>query len=329
MIEFRNVSKHYQGAAKPAVDNFSLEIYDGEIAVFVGPSGCGKTTCMKMTNRLIEPTGGEILLDGTSNRTLNQTELRRGIGYAIQQIGLFPHRSIASNIATVPRLLGWDKKRIADRVDELLDLVGLDPDTYRDRYPSELSGGQQQRVGVARALAADPPVMLMDEPFGAVDPIARQRLQQQFLEIQARVRKTIIFVTHDIDEAILMGDRIAVLQEGGILAQYDRPEKLLTEPSSEFVADFVGADRAIKRLSLTLCADCDLEPVSGDGQNLPAVAEHETARDALSIMLAAGTERAVVVSAEGERRGTVSEGTIRALFRTEVAEEQGARGGSA
>ncbi len=329
MIEFRNVTKHYQGAARPAVDNFSLEVYDGEIAVFVGPSGCGKTTCMKMTNRLIEPTGGEILLDGKNNRSLDQTELRRGIGYAIQQIGLFPHRSIASNIATVPRLLGWEKQRIANRVDELLALVGLDPDTYRNRYPSELSGGQQQRVGVARALAADPPVMLMDEPFGAVDPIARHRLQQQFLEIQARVRKTIIFVTHDIDEAILMGDRIAVLQEGGILAQYDRPEKLLTEPSSEFVADFVGADRAIKRLSLTHCGELELEPAQGDGDSLPRVAEHETARDALSIMLAAGTEHALVVTAEGQRRGTVSEGTIRALFRTGAAEEQRARGSTA
>ncbi len=320
MIGFRNVTKQYAGAARPAVDNFSLEVYDGEITIFVGPSGCGKTTCMKMVNRLIEPSSGEILINGKDNKSLNETELRRGIGYAIQQIGLFPHRTIAENISTVPRLLKWDKKRMRDRADELLELVGLDPDTYRDRYPSELSGGQQQRVGVARALAADPPVMLMDEPFGAVDPIARHRLQQQFLDIQAKVRKTIIFVTHDIDEAILMGDRIAVLKEGGILAQYDKPEKLLTEPNSEFVANFVGADRAIKRLALTCVGDVQLEPVQGDGQQLPHVPEDENLRDVLAAMLAGGTDRVIVLSCEGEVRGTVSEQTLRSLFRAPAAE---------
>jgi osmoprotectant transport system ATP-binding protein len=325
VIEFRNVTKRYAGTSRPAVDNFSLEVYDGEIAIFVGPSGCGKTTCMKMVNRLIEPTSGEILIDGKDNRSLDETELRRGIGYAIQQIGLFPHRTIGENIATVPRLLKWEKKRTRDRIDELLALVGLDPDTYRDRYPAELSGGQQQRVGVARALAADPPVMLMDEPFGAVDPIARHRLQQQFLDIQAKVRKTIIFVTHDIDEAILMGDRIAVLQDGGILAQYDKPEQLLTEPSSEFVADFVGADRAIKRLSLTCVGDMELEPLPSDGRQLPSVPAGDDLRDALSVMLSAGTDRAVVVSGEGQPLGAVSEQAIRSLFRAPEVEGRVAR----
>jgi len=256
-LEFREVSKLYPGQEHPAVDSLSLEVPAGEICVLVGPSGCGKTTAMRMVNRMIEPTGGDILLAGDSVRKRPPAELRREIGYVIQQIGLFPHETIAENIATVPRLLGWDKARLSARVDELLDLIGL-PAEMRDRYPAQLSGGQRQRVGVARALAADPPVMLMDEPFGAIDPINRERLQNEFLRLQAELRKTIVFVTHDIDEAIKMGDRIAVLKEGGILAQYASPAELLMYPADPFVEDFVGADRALKRLALQRVRDIDL-----------------------------------------------------------------------
>jgi osmoprotectant transport system ATP-binding protein len=319
LIEFRNVTKQYPGAPRPAVDNFSLTVPEGEIAVFVGPSGCGKTTSMKMANRLIEPTSGEILINGTKNTSLNEVELRRGIGYVIQQIGLFPHRTIGENIGTVPRLVGWDARRIRARADELLELVGLDPDTYRDRYPSELSGGQQQRVGVARALAADPPVMLMDEPFGAVDPIARERLQQQFLDIQSRVRKTIIFVTHDIDEAIKMGDKVAVLQEGGILAQYDAPEALLTRPNSDFVSAFVGSDRAIKRLSLARVDQLPLERSDGRASSLPVMPPETSAKDALSLMLTAGADRGLVSNGTGEV-GILTLNAIRSLFRRPTGE---------
>jgi osmoprotectant transport system ATP-binding protein len=258
MIEFRQVSKTYPGSDDPVVKDLSFEVLEGEICVLVGPSGCGKTTTMRMVNRLIEITEGEILIDGEPNTAMSATRLRRKIGYAIQQIGLFPHRTIADNIGTVPHLLGWEKDRIRDRVDELLRLVGLSPEEYRDRYPAELSGGQQQRVGVARALAADPPIMLMDEPFGAVDPITRERLQDEFLRIQEDIKKTIVFVTHDIDEAIKMGNKIAILKQGGVLAQYDTPENILSRPDSEFVSSFVGADRVLKRLSLTRVGEMDL-----------------------------------------------------------------------
>ena len=302
MIEFRSVSKTYPGSAKPVVNDLSFEVLDGEICVLVGPSGCGKTTSMRMVNRLIEPSSGQILIDGEPNTAMSGTKLRRKIGYAIQQIGLFPHRSIADNIATVPQLLDWDKSRIKSRVDELLELVGLDPGVYRDRYPAELSGGQQQRVGVARALAADPPIMLMDEPFGAVDPINRSRLQDEFLRIQEEIRKTIVFVTHDIDEAIKMGDRIAILKEGGILAQYDTPEQILTNPASEFVTNFVGADRILKRLSLTRVSELDLEPANGNGEGLPTLSDRLTVRDALSELMGAGVGRGVVEGEGGQRR---------------------------
>ena len=257
-LEFRNVTKIYPGQGEPAVANLSLKVPAGEICVLVGPSGCGKTTAMRMVNRMIDITDGDILLDGHSVRERNPAELRREIGYAIQQIGLFPHLSVTENIATVPRLLGWDKQRIRARVDELLELVSLDPHETRDRFPSQLSGGQRQRVGVARALAADPPLMLMDEPFGAIDPINRERLQNEFLRLQKEIRKTIVFVTHDIDEAIKMGDKIAVLNKGGILAQYASPAELLTAPADRFVEDFVGADRALKRLALQRVRDIDL-----------------------------------------------------------------------
>jgi osmoprotectant transport system ATP-binding protein len=257
-LEFREATKRYPGSPTPAVDRLSLEIPAGEICVLVGPSGCGKTTAMRMVNRMIDITSGDIVLGGRSVKERKPDELRRHIGYVIQQIGLFPHRTIADNIATVPKLLGWSRTRIGDRVDELLELVGLDPHEMRDRYPAQLSGGQRQRVGVARALAVDPPVMLMDEPFGAIDPINRERLQNEFLRLQAELRKTIVFVTHDIDEAIKMGDRIAILQEGGRLAQYAPPAELLMYPASHFVEDFVGSDRALKRLALQRVRDIDL-----------------------------------------------------------------------
>ena len=261
-LEFRRVTKRYPGQREPAIEELSLTVSAGEICVLVGPSGCGKTTAMRLVNRMIEPTEGDILIDGASVKDSTPSELRRHIGYAIQQIGLFPHLTIADNIGTVPRLLGWDKARISARVDELLELVSLDPHDTRDRFPTQLSGGQRQRVGVARALAADPPLLLMDEPFGAVDPINRERLQNEFLRLQGQIRKTIVFVTHDIDEAIKMGDRIAILKQGGKLAQYAEPAELLTYPADKFVEDFVGADRALKRLALQRVRDIDLWTVA-------------------------------------------------------------------
>ena len=252
------VTKRYGDSSKPAVDNITMEIPAGEIVMLVGPSGCGKTTTMKMINRLIEPTSGRILIGDDDVTRKNPDELRRHIGYVIQGAGLFPHYTVGDNIAIVPKLLKWDKDRIAARVDELLDLVSLDPAQYRDRYPRELSGGQQQRVGVARALAADPPVLLMDEPFGAVDPITRQRLQDELLRLQEELRKTIVFVTHDFDEAVKLGDRIAILQVGSEIVQYDTPEQILTNPADDFVRDFVGAGAALKQLSLNRIRDVDL-----------------------------------------------------------------------
>jgi osmoprotectant transport system ATP-binding protein len=259
VVELEHLTKRYgPPSTRPAVDDLSLTIPAGEFCVLVGPSGCGKTTTMKMINRLVEPTSGRVLIDGEDVMKLPAVELRRRIGYVIQQVGLFPHLSVADNVAVVPRLLRWPASRIRDRVDELLDLIGLEPSTYRDRYPAELSGGERQRVGVARALAADPPVMLMDEPFGAVDPIRRDRLQNEFLRLQSRVRKTIVFVTHDVDEAIKMADRIAILQIGGVLAQYDTPQAILAAPATDFVERFVGADRGLKRLSLARVRDLPL-----------------------------------------------------------------------
>src|SRR6056297_266884 len=251
MIQLHELTKRFPGQEKPAVDRVSMDIPRGEIVVLVGPSGCGKTTTMKMINRIIEPTGGRIILDGDDVTDVDPNQLRRRIGYVIQQIGLFPHVTIQENVSTVPDLLGWDKNRPRERVDELLDVVGLDPEVYRGRYPKELSGGQRQRVGVARALAADPPVLLMDEPFGAIDPITRTRLQNEFLRLQDELQKTIAFVTHDIDEAVKMGDRIAILQEGSRVAQFASPEEILTNPANEFVADFVGTGATLKRPKLT------------------------------------------------------------------------------
>ena len=249
MISLENVSKIFPGAAQPAVTDLSLEVGRGEFVTLVGPSGCGKTTTLKMINRIIEPTSGRISIDGRDAMAAPAHELRRSIGYVIQQVGLFPHRTIAQNVGTVPSLLGWEQDRIEARVSELVEIVGLDP-VMLSRYPSELSGGQQQRVGVARALAADPPVLLMDEPFGAVDPIVRKRLQDEFRDLQQRLGKTVVFVTHDVDEAIFLGNRMAILNIGGILEQFDAPETILAEPANEFVESFLGGERGLKRLGL-------------------------------------------------------------------------------
>ena len=257
-IQLEDVVKRYPGQKTSAVDSLSLTIPAGEIVMFVGPSGCGKTTSLKMINRLIEPTSGTISIDGKDVRKQGHDELRRHVGYVIQGGSLFPHMSVEKNIAIVPKLLGWSSSRISERVDDLLDLVGLDPAKYRKRYPRELSGGQQQRVGVARGLAADPPVILMDEPFGAVDPITRQRLQDELLSIQRELRKTIVCVTHDIDEAIKLGDRIVILQEGAHVAQYDTPENVLAAPADDFVSDFVGSGSTLKQLSLARVNEIEL-----------------------------------------------------------------------
>ncbi len=248
MIVLERLSKHYGGS--PAVQELSLTIADGEVCVLVGPSGCGKTTTLRMINRLVEPSGGRVVIDGQDVTTMDPVRLRRGIGYVIQTGGLFPHRRVADNVATVPRLIGWDKERTRRRADEMLELVGLDPARYGRRFPHELSGGERQRVGVARALAADPPVLLMDEPFASVDPVTRHNLQEQLLELQRQLHKTIVLVTHDIDEAASLGDRVAVLSKGAVLEQYDTPAEVLGRPSSPFVADFVGTDRGVLRLGV-------------------------------------------------------------------------------
>jgi osmoprotectant transport system ATP-binding protein len=290
-----------------AVGALSLDIPAGELVVLIGPSGCGKSTVLRMVNRLIEPTHGRVLIDGEDVGRASAVELRRRIGYVIQHTGLFPHQTIAGNVATVPRLLGWPRARTTDRVRELLDLVGLDPDRYGGRYPHELSGGQQQRVGVARALAADPPVLLMDEPFSAVDPIVRIRLQDEFRRLQAVVRKTIVLVTHDLDEAVRLGDRIAVLSQGGKLEQYATPAELLAKPANDFVHEFVGADRGIKRLSVTPIPVGKLLPLSTvDGQAAPSVPASATLRDALATLLDRGTGHVVVQGDDGTPLGVLT-----------------------
>jgi osmoprotectant transport system ATP-binding protein len=357
-VEFEHVTKQYDPSQKGpgAVNDLSLTVPAGKICVLVGPSGCGKTTSLKMVNRLIEPTSGKILIDGRDIAEEDPIQLRRRIGYVIQQVGLFPHLTIGANVSVVPRLLGWDAERQQKRTDELLTLIGLEPDVYRDRYPSQLSGGERQRVGVARALAADPPVMLMDEPFGAVDPIVRERLQNEFLRLQEGLAKTILFVTHDIDEAIKLGDLVAVMQVGGKLAQFGPPEEILSNPASDFVARFVGADRGLKRLSLIHVGDLPLTkpmtaragedavelrqritshadlylllldsenrpigwvdrnklPTSGTLSADPAVPmspllDHETtAKDALSMLIAAGVQSGIVVDRQGRVEGIIT-----------------------
>jgi osmoprotectant transport system ATP-binding protein len=304
-IVFDRVTKRYEGRDQAAVEDLSLVVPAGDICILVGPSGAGKTTAMKLVNRLIELDEGDIRIDGKSIRDLDVVELRRGIGYVIQQVGLFPHMTIADNVATVPRLLGWPKSRIRERTTELLDLVGLEQE-YAERYPAQLSGGQRQRVGLARALAVDPPLMLMDEPFGALDPITRDRLQLEFLRLHEDVRKTVIFVTHDIDEAIKLGDRIAVMREGGHLAQYDTPDRLLAHPADGFVERFVGADRGLKRLALRRLEEIELEPLDGDVPAGPQAPGSTTLRDALSLMMSEGADPLVVVNADGTPIGLLS-----------------------
>ncbi|HZQ82764.1 MAG TPA: ABC transporter ATP-binding protein [Gaiellaceae bacterium] len=294
-IVFDHVTKRYVGRDAAAVNDLSLEIPAGTFCVLVGPSGGGKTTALKMVNRLIPFDSGEIRIDGRSIADLPLTELRRGIGYVIQQIGLFPHMTVGDNVGTVPRLLGWPKKRIEERARELLELVGLEPADAK-RYPAQLSGGQRQRVGLARALAADPPLLLMDEPFGALDPITRFRLQTELLRLHDEVGKTVIFVTHDIDEAIRMGDRIAILREGGVLAQYDTPDAILAHPADDFVAQFIGEDRALRRLALRTLETLELgSPGTGEpSSGVPRVPPSTTVRNAISLMLETGADRVVV-----------------------------------
>ncbi len=308
MIRLESITKRFPNG-QVAVNALDLDVPSGEVCMLVGPSGCGKTTTLKMINRLIEPTSGRIFIGGEDVTTVDPVALRRRMGYVIQQVGLFPHQTVAENVATVPRLLGWDRQRIRRRVDELLDLVGLESARFRDRYPNQLSGGQRQRVGVARALGVDPPVLLMDEPFGAIDPIARDRLQQEFLRLQGEVQKTVVFVTHDIDEAVRLGDRIAILRQGGVLEQYAPPAEVLGHPATPFVAEFVGADRGLKRLSVTAIdgAALDALPV------VPASTALGAARRALDD---AGAPWAVVVDDEGRLAGAVpraraeGEGTV-------------------
>ncbi|MFJ9032787.1 ABC transporter ATP-binding protein [Streptomyces sp. NPDC102274] len=297
MIRFEQVSKVYPDGTA-AVDGLSFDVDEGELVTLVGPSGCGKTTTMMMVNRLIEPTSGRVFVEGRDISGVDPVQLRRRIGYVIQQVGLFPHRTVLDNTATVPALVGWKKAKARERAAELLDLVGLDPATYGPRYPAQLSGGQRQRVGVARALAADPPVLLMDEPFGAVDPVVRERLQNEFLKLQATVRKTVLMVTHDIEEAVRMGDRIGVYGEGRI-EQYDTPGAVLGTPATPYVARFVGADRGLKRLSVTAVEPADLEEP-------PVARTDEPARDAAARMRAQRARWAVVLNGDGELHGWVS-----------------------
>ncbi|MEJ3742166.1 ATP-binding cassette domain-containing protein [Actinomycetes bacterium KLBMP 9797] len=294
-IELDGVRKQYPDGTV-AVGGLSLSIGAGELMVLIGPSGCGKSTVLRMINRLIEPTGGRIVIDGDDVTQADPVDLRRRIGYVIQNVGLFPHQTIRANVGTVPRLLGWPRARIRARTDELLDLVGLDPGTFGDRYPQELSGGQRQRIGVARALAADPVVLLMDEPFSAVDPIVRSRLQEEFLRLQADVRKTIVLVTHDLDEAVRLGDRIAVLSQGGKLEQCADPAELLGQPASPFVREFVGPDRGIRRLAVTpIGREMLVAPPEGDGiDGYPEAELGSSLYDALAMMLTANSDYARV-----------------------------------
>ena len=340
VIELERVTKRYGGGGggAAAVDGLSLSVREGEVCVLVGPSGCGKSTTMRMINRLIEPDAGTIRVGGVDIATIDPVQLRRGIGYVIQDVGLFPHQSVAQNIATVPSLLGWDRRRAAERVDELLALVDLEPSAYRDRYPRELSGGRAQRVGVARALAADPPVFLMDEPFGALDPIIRDRLQDEFRRLQAELRKTVVFVTHDLDEAVKMGDRIAVMAVGGRLEQYASPAEVLANPATPFVSSFVGSDRGLKLLSVSVLDESNARPwptiVDGGLAPLdrvsPAVLDRggsfmgwldpsgrvrgendrvhvgATRRDALALLLLDGRERIALVDDAGRFLGVLT-----------------------
>jgi osmoprotectant transport system ATP-binding protein len=317
-IAFEGVTKRYPGREQPAVDDLTFTVSPGEICVLIGPSGCGKTTALKMVNRLIPITGGDIKIDGRSIGDLELTELRRGIGYVFQQIGLFPHMTVEANIGTVPRLLGWSKQQIHARAAELLEIVGLDPDGDLRRYPGEFSGGQQQRIGVARAMAADAPIMLMDEPFGAIDPIARERLQNDFLRLHKQLGKTVIFVTHDIDEAIKMGDKIAIMRAGK-LVQLAAADDLLASPADEFVAAFVGEDRGLKRLRVRTLRDLELDAPAPDGAGA-AIPLDTSLHFALSRMLTEGTTRLNVVEDE---KATAPAGSVRLEAITELIAPNG------
>ncbi|MCX5442148.1 MULTISPECIES: ABC transporter ATP-binding protein [unclassified Streptomyces] len=308
-IVFDAATKTYAGSAEPAVDALSLTVPAGEICVLLGASGCGKTTALTLVNRLTELTSGDIRIDGRSIRDQDVIELRRSIGYVIQQAGLFPHMTIEENIATVPQVLGWKRSRTADRVRELLELVGLPHKEYADRHPAQLSGGQRQRVGIARALAADPPIMLMDEPFGALDPVTREHMQDEFLRLHEQVRKTTLFVSHDIDEAVRMGDRVAILAKGGRLLQYDSPERILREPADDYVARFVGTDRGLKALTLRSLGELKLDPATGDDE--ASLRTGDTLRTALSALLAGGAERLPVADESGKTVGSVTVDLIR------------------
>ncbi|MFJ9082506.1 ABC transporter ATP-binding protein [Streptomyces sp. NPDC102384] len=309
-IVFDAATKTYDGTDDPAVDALSLTVPAGEICVLLGASGCGKTTALTLVNRLTELTSGDIRIGGSSIREQDVIELRRGIGYVIQQAGLFPHLTIEENVATVPQVLGWKKPRIAERSRELLELVGLPHKEYAHRYPSQLSGGQRQRVGIARALAADPPIMLMDEPFGALDPVTREHVQDEFLRLQEQVQKTTLFVSHDIDEAVRMGDRIAILAKGGKLLQYDTPERILREPADDYVARFVGTDRGLKALTLRTLGDLKLEPADEAGSD-DVLRTSDTLRTALSVLMAGGAERLSVTDEAGKPVGSVTVALIR------------------
>ena len=323
-ITLDEVSKTYPGpdGGTTAVHALSMQIPAGQLVALVGPSGCGKTTTLKMINRLIEPTSGRILLGEDDVTKVNPVQLRRRIGYVIQNVGLFPHLSVEANVVTVPRLLGWDKKRQHARAIELLELVGLDPKTFAKRYPGQLSGGQRQRVGVARALGADPPVLLMDEPFSAIDPIARTRLQDEFLRVQREVRKTIVFVTHDLDEAVRLADRIAIFRQGGHLEQYGTPAELLGSPATDFVRDFVGGQRGLRRLSVTPIERSDLEPVLAlDGPEVPLAG---TLQDAMAALLTDDSGHVRVVDDKGDSVGMLTVAGVHAALRRSVNQAEGA-----
>ncbi|MGH9010145.1 MAG: ABC transporter ATP-binding protein [Acidimicrobiia bacterium] len=315
MIRYEEATKRY-GHGPPALDGLTLEVPAGDTCALVGPSGAGKTTALKMVNRLVEPTSGRVMIDGRDIAATDPVTLRRGIGYVIQQVGLFPHLDVAANVATVPRLVGWDRRRIDARVDELLDLVGLDPAIYRHRRPDELSGGQRQRVGVARALATDPPILLMDEPFGAVDPVTRARLQDEFLRLQRQLRRTVVLVTHDIDEALRLGDHLAVLAAGGRLEQYGTPAEVLARPATSFVADFVGAGRTLRRLDLL--AATEALATGGTVEDGPSVSPDATLADVMAALLTSDAP-AVRVVGNGAVVGSVTLDSIRAALRQEDA----------
>jgi osmoprotectant transport system ATP-binding protein len=321
LIRLENVTKQFASGSN-AVRDLTLEIPDGVTCVLIGPSGCGKTTTLRMINRLIDPDHGRVIVDGVDTHTVDPAALRLKMGYVIQQTGLFPHMTIGGNVGTVPRLWNWDRGRIAKRVDELLELVGLPPAEYRDRYPHQLSGGQRQRVGFARALAADPPILLMDEPFGAVDRITRERLQQEFISIQRSMRKTVVFVTHDIDEAVIVGDRICLLKMQAEIAQYDTPEKILTRPASEYVAEFLGRERLVRRMSVVRINPQTLDrPDGGPGAGEPRVPLSSTLTEAFAAALSSPTERAAVF--DGDRYA----GAFTATSLLESLRREGVEGG--